>query len=614
MDRLSITRVTYGEEYLMIYREYYNSEGERVVEHEKRKRMDAGNESGVDGEECMVEPGDVQGKRRRTVQEEENSSDNEEFGDEDVLEVENGEVERTVKEKETSSSSEEEFVSADEAGDEEDSDGYITVDEADISADVLLEFQGSDVDGDEPDAECDQPDMGSATHKKGKYCPICKTIITQRLRRHAEEQHVPWFLSPNRACWTCKGTAQSATFAQYSHHLCERVSMGDEDIPTFVQLANGVLELIREDLECSSWEDLLQMVITKGWHPRANLPTELSLQQKITLWLWEKENRRTITPVNELTIAPPGSVACLLHYKVLLHILPNVTTQTKQMIQQGEYLFKGNYRQFNRKVLRTIDAHCHLDLIESLGFYEGKRWDSPLVVTTLISNFVFPATWYKFDQWMSHEKVYGTVGLHPNICQATPKFAPEILERLNTMMQHPRCVALGEIGLDYLRGPTLSQRITQRDHLRALLELRPRGMPVILHCRSDPKDTEEPLQDALQILKTTVPRTTAIMLHCFMGSDEDRDLFLSNFPKTIFSISPKCLQLGMLGQTSLKSAIRGLQLDQVVLETDFPYLSKTPRQDLYYIAKWVGTIKGLCPTIVLEAARLNVERFFKLYI
>jgi TatD DNase family protein len=605
--------VTYGEEYLTIYREYINSEGERVVEHEKRKRMD-GNEEDHEETECVD---DTQEKRRRLeversmVEEDVLKVDNEAVerevetkDEEDVLKVDNEAVEREVEtKKDFSSDEDEEFESADEGSDSDES--YITVDEADVSAEVLLDFEGSDVDNQVGD-EVEIP-----AGKKGKYCPICKVTVAQRLRRHAEEQHVPWFLSPNRACWTCKGTAQSATFAQYSHDTCVRVSMGDEDIGTFVQLANGTLELLRHELKCSTWEDLLQLVVDKGWYPTQNqLPTDLSLQQKVSMWLWEKENMRSFTPADQFSISPPTSVACLLHYKVLLHILANVTQATRDLIQQGDHKFKGKFRKYSRKVLRTSDAHCHLDTVNDIKQYEGSRWDSQVVFSVIIANFVFPATWHTFEAWMSRNRIYGTVGLHPNICQATPHLTVDLKERLSIMMEHPRCVALGEIGLDYLRGPTFSQRITQRTHFRALLQLKPANLPVILHCRDDPRDNQKSLEDALKIMRSVLPKKTPVMIHCFMGTAEERDHFLVHFPQTIFSISPKCLALNVMKRESLKSAVRGLQLEQIVLESDFPYLCKKPRQYLYYVAQWVGQVKGLCPTIVLEATRLNVEKFF----
>ena len=58
--------------------------------------------------------------------------------------------------------------------------------------------------------------------------------------------------------------------------------------------------------------------------------------------------------------------------------------------------------------------------------------------------------------------------------------------------------------------------------------------------------------------------------------------------------------------------LRGLRLDQILLETDYPYLSRAPRPDLYRLAEWVGIVKGVCPAIVLEANRRNVALLFGL--
>ena len=497
--------------------------------------------------------------------------------------------------------------------DDSDADSVVTIVEARTpKPDLDLIFQGSDLSDEESDSETlvvdDATSAGESpqvpvTTKKMHYCLLCDAEVEQRLRRHIEEQHVPWWLSPNRACWTCQETQQSATFTQYTHRECDHVFMTDADIQTWVKLATGLLEVLAESLGCSSFESLLDLIIANGWYPRPSQPTRLSLQQRLFMWLWEKETRRPLTPFGELTISPPRSVSCLLHYKVLLEILPHVTQETQELVRRGTPSAQLGVRRSLRRVTLTSDAHCHLDRDADLRAYEGSKWDAPLRIDKLIANFVFPNRWDSFETWMdSNPRVYGTVGIHPS----QPKIQDSQHRRLQELLRHPRCVALGEVGLDYVRGPAPSQRKAQRLNLELQLQAKPQDLPVVLHCRSC-QDNNAYL-DALDVLRTTTFPTTPVMLHCFMGSSTDRDRILEDYKRAVFSFSPKALDR----VDFMTPVLRGLRLDQILLETDYPYLSRAPRPDLYRLAEWVGIVKGVCPAIVLEANRRNVALLFGL--
>ena len=443
------------------------------------------------------------------------------------------------------------------------------------------------------------------------FCPVCHTRIRQRLRRHAELEHVPWFLTPNRACWQCHQTAQSATFCQYRHLHCGDPSMKDGQIPEFVELCNGVLETLREALSCDDWNELLQVVVGNGWYPQEPSQVRLSLQQKIYIWLWERENAIDLrTPFAEIRINPPSSVGCMLHFKVLLCILAHLPADVQRQVQEGTRRFRGPARH-QRKPMNTSDAHAHVDCMEpgKLEEYIGSRWDSSLRLHRIIGNFVSPYTWVDFTPWMEHPKVYGTVGLHPVKC-----LVRNAIKQYSTVLRdltlQPKCVGFGEVGLDYFRGPPSSHSI-QQDNLRELLQLRPRHLPIILHVR-DELDGSIALRDAIRvILETTNPRCL-VMVHCFLAGASTRDMLVNALPNTYFSIGPKALSLPAPRKAGLEAALRGVTLDHILLETDFPFLTKHPRRSLQEVAAWVGRIKGVCPTVMLEASRRNVHSFFGL--
>ena len=474
-------------------------------------------------------------------------------------------------------------------------------DDEDQAQALDLHFEGSDVD----DGEQALADSSVPRQRPAKYCHVCRKRVTQRLRRHAEEQHVPWWLSPNRACWTCQGTAQSATFTQYNHQDCPQVAMTDDDVPDFIELANGLLRTLQQALDCATPEALLARIVREGWYPQSPRAAKLSLQQKLIMWLWERENRQPLTPFSIMSISPPQAVSNLLHFKVLLLILPHLPQEIQDEIRQGSSVDKGSVRRHRRRITITSDAHCHLNGDTDERDYHGPRDDSALRVTTRIVNFVFPSSWDSFDR-VGHNGILGTIGLHPTVCMNKAFLHPRLLSQIDSLVSDRHCVGFGEVGLDYVRGPSPSQQDTQRRHLCTLLRRKPRGMPLVIHCRGG----TPAFNDLADILAAEHPKEDAIMLHCFLGSVDDVHRMSQTTKSLYISLSPKSLELPAIHLQGLEAAVRGMELSQLLVETDFPYLSKTPRQDLLRIATWVGRLKGVCACLVLEANRRNVEQLF----
>ena len=77
--------------------------------------------------------------------------------------------------------------------------------------------------------------------------------------------------------------------------------------------------------------------------------------------------------------------------------------------------------------------------------------------------------------------MYATFGIHPSLCSNQLALTRHRVE-LRVRLLSPRCVALGEVGLDYRSGMTDGQKQSQRDTLSALVHLRPAQMPMVVHC------------------------------------------------------------------------------------------------------------------------------------
>ena len=198
-----------------------------------------------------------------------------------------------------------------------------------------------------------------------------------------------------------------------------------------------------------------------------------------------------------------------------------------------------------------------------------------------------------------HAHVYAAVGIHPEeLAGCREGDLAEIAE----LTENARCVAVGEIGLDYYWDA--SRKEEQKALFLRQLELAlERGLPVIVHDR-------EAHGDCLEI----VSRYEGLrgVFHCFSGSAEMAEQILR-----------RGWDLGFDGPVTYKNARKAIEVlelcpvDRILLETDSPYLSPVPMRgrrndsrNLRYIAEKIGEIKGMTGQEVAAAAADNGRRLF----
>ncbi len=191
-------------------------------------------------------------------------------------------------------------------------------------------------------------------------------------------------------------------------------------------------------------------------------------------------------------------------------------------------------------------------------------------------------------------------GFHPENLEG---FSLSDLSEIEKLLAHEKCVAVGEIGLDYHW--MSSTKEVQKEFFREQLLLANRlGMPVIVHDREAHGDT-------LDILKETQPKG---VLHCFSGSVE--------MAREIIKIG---MYIGLNGVVTFKNArkslevVRDIPLDRLVLETDCPYLAPVPhrgkRNDSSYIphiAERIGEVLEMDAQEILDITNKNARRLFEL--
>ena len=196
--------------------------------------------------------------------------------------------------------------------------------------------------------------------------------------------------------------------------------------------------------------------------------------------------------------------------------------------------------------------------------------------------------------------VYAAVGVHPEDMEG---MTSDTLETIRRLARHEKCVAIGEIGLDYYWDDT--HKAEQKELFAAQLALAEElDLPVIVHDR-------EAHADCLEITGS-FPKARGVF-HCFSGSAEMAKELLrrGNW------------YLGFDGPVTYKNARKALEVLEIVppgrilVETDSPYMSPVPlrgkRNDssnLVYIIQKIAEIKGMTPQ---EVERITWENGKKLF-
>ena len=254
--------------------------------------------------------------------------------------------------------------------------------------------------------------------------------------------------------------------------------------------------------------------------------------------------------------------------------------------------------------MRLIDSHCHLN-------YEGlaERQDEVLASARErgVRGFLNIST--RQREWRdviavaeANVDVWASVGVHPHEADAHPDLGSAALV---TGADHPRVIAIGECGLDYFYDK--SDREAQRDRFEAHIDAAAEtGLPLVVHTREAEADTAEILERAVR------DKGVRGVLHCFTGSAD---------------LARKGLDLGfyisLSGIVTFKNAgdlqetARWLPADQMLVETDAPFLAPVPHRgqkcEPAFVADTAAFVAGLRGEQPDELGETTTANFFRLF-
>lgn len=202
-----------------------------------------------------------------------------------------------------------------------------------------------------------------------------------------------------------------------------------------------------------------------------------------------------------------------------------------------------------------------------------------------------------------YDYIYGAIGIHPS---DTAELTEDGVEWLREQCGHEKCVAVGEIGLDYYWDEP-ERAIQKKWFLRQLDLARQVKKPIIIHSREAAKDTAD-------ILAAERAGEIGGVLHCYSYTKETARAYLDmGFYFGIGGV------LTFKNAKKLKEAVEYIPMDRIVLETDCPYLAPVPNRgkrnsslNIPYVVTEMASLKGLDEEEVRRAAWENACKLYRM--
>lgn len=251
-----------------------------------------------------------------------------------------------------------------------------------------------------------------------------------------------------------------------------------------------------------------------------------------------------------------------------------------------------------------IDTHCHLDFPDFAPEQAEivKRAEARGVMRMITISTHLSRVDHIKNVSEKFENVYFTVGTHPN--HSHEEEEPTV-DRIVALSDHPKCIGLGEAGLDY-HYDKAPREVSRRVFLTHIEAARQTQLPLVIHTRDADDDCAEILKEEMG--KGTFPA----LLHCFTSG---RALAETAIELGLYISFSGVLTFKNSGE--LRDIARVLPLSQLLVETDAPFLAPVPhrgkRNEPAFVvdtARVLAEIKGVSET---EIARVTTENALRLF-
>jgi TatD DNase family protein len=267
-----------------------------------------------------------------------------------------------------------------------------------------------------------------------------------------------------------------------------------------------------------------------------------------------------------------------------------------------------------------IDSHCHLDNYADLPAILANARAAGVDKLLAIGIGDGPETMHRaLDLAHAHPQIFASAGIHP---QEAHRANSEALAKLTTLAQDPRCIAIGEIGLDYyhLDNPDIP---TQQAAFVAQLKIaEAAGKPITIHCRTSELATPQAKakygsadawNDLLYLIdKHWTGNNLPGIMHCFSGNEDQaaRSLAAGFYLSFAGNVTyPK--------STTIQTVAATAPSDRILIETDAPFLAPIPLRGqtnepayVAHTARFVAELRGISPEALAGLTSANFGTLF----
>ena len=267
-----------------------------------------------------------------------------------------------------------------------------------------------------------------------------------------------------------------------------------------------------------------------------------------------------------------------------------------------------------------IDSHCHLDDYEDLDAILAHAREAGVGKLLAIGIGDGPDTMHRaLELAHAHPQIFATAGIHP---QEAHQATPENLAKLATLAADPRCLAIGEIGLDYyhLDNPDIP---TQQAAFIAQMKIAAAARkPITIHCRTsemaipaakakyEPADAWEDL--LALIAEHWTPTGLPGIMHCFSGNEDQaaRSIAAGFYLSFAGNVTyPK--------STTIQAVAASAPADRILVETDAPFLAPIPLRGqtnepafVAHTARFIAELRGVTVGQLAETTTSNFGVLF----
>lgn len=256
-----------------------------------------------------------------------------------------------------------------------------------------------------------------------------------------------------------------------------------------------------------------------------------------------------------------------------------------------------------------LDSHCHITADEfaedRAAVLDRAEADGVEAFVAIGSGYGIAGNRRAVELAAADPRVYATVGVHPHEAKDLDDAGRSLLESL---LDAPRVVAVGESGLDYhyMNSPREVQREVFAEQVATA---RRRSLPVSVHVRGDEPNAYD---EMLDIWQRESGNEIEGLLHCYTGTLE----FARRALEARFHVSFSGI-LTFKRDRGLRDVAAGLPLDRLMVETDAPLLApeghRGRRNEPAWVTRVGETLAALHDVSVAEIARItnrNARRFF----